>query len=103
MVSIGLTLLVEPAGAATAHPRKKNPKLLVVKAFGSAGTAGAVATATASCPKTARPDLGPWRAVSGGFAMDGVVPIFTTQDRPPQPPSGSGVVYESRKIGQRSW
>jgi hypothetical protein len=35
--------------------------------------------------------------------MKGVVPGFTTVGRPPTPPSGSGVVYESRKVGQRSW
>ncbi len=74
----------------------------VVKAFGSAETAGAIATATATCPKTERPDLGPWRAISAGFDMNGVVPGFTMQG-PPLPPSGSGVVYESRKVGQRSW
>jgi hypothetical protein len=35
--------------------------------------------------------------------MKGVVPVFTVVGRPPLPPSGSGVVYESRKVGQRSW
>jgi hypothetical protein len=99
-----LVLLVPgSASAATAHPGKKNPRLQVVHAFSSAETAGAIATATATCPKTARPDLGPWRAISGGFQMNGVVPRFTTQGTPPLPPTGSGVVYESRKVGQRSW
>lgn len=101
-----LALALLPAGAssaATAQPGKKNPRMQVVKAFGSAETAGVVATATATCPKTTRPDLGPWRAISAGFEMKGVVPVFTTQNNPPLPPSGSGVVYESRKVGQRSW
>jgi hypothetical protein len=98
---IALALLVP--GPSSAAQRKKNPRQLVVKAFSSAETAGAIATATASCPKTSRPDLGPWRAISGGFQMKGVVPVFTTQGNPPLPPSGSGVVYESRKVGQRSW
>jgi hypothetical protein len=99
-----LALLVPgAASAATAQPGKKDPRMQVVKAFGSAETAGAIATATATCPKTERPDLGPWRAISAGFEMKGVVPVFTTQNNPPLPPSGSGVVYESRKVGQRSW
>jgi hypothetical protein len=95
-------LVAPTAQAATARPPKKNPKLKVVKAFGSAGATGAIATATATCPKTERPELGPWRAVSGGFQMMGVVPGYT-MNGPPPPPSGSGVVYESRKVGQRSW
>jgi hypothetical protein len=96
-------LVAGSSSAATAHPPKKNPRQLVVKAFGSADTAGAIATATASCPKPTRPDLGPWRAISGGFEMRGVVPVFTVVGQPPLPPSGRGVVYESRKVGQRSW
>lgn len=99
---VALTL-VEPSSAATPKPGKKNPRMKVVKAFSSADTAGAVATATATCPKTSRPDLGPWRAISGGFQMKGVVPVFSTVNDPPFPPTGSGVVYESRKVGQRSW
>jgi hypothetical protein len=94
-VACALTLLIPLAllvagssGAAIGHPEKKNPGMQVVRAFGSAGTAGAIATATATCPKTERPDLGPWRAISAGVQL---------------PPSGSGVVYESRKVGQRSW
>ena len=89
--------------SAAAEQTGKDPRLLVVKAFSSAETAGAIATATASCPKAARPDLGPWRAISGGFEMEGVVPGFSTVGTPPFPPTGSGVVYESRKVGQRSW
>jgi hypothetical protein len=100
---IAFSLLAAGPSGAVAAQKKKNPGQLVVKAFGSAATAGSIATATASCPKTARPDLGPWRAISGGFEMKGVVPVFTTQGNPPLPPSGSGVVYESRKVGQRSW
>jgi hypothetical protein len=92
-----------PSSAAAEQRGKKDPRLLVVKAFSSAETAGAIATATASCPKTARPDLGPWRAISGGFEMNGVVPGFSTVGAPPFSPTGSGVVYESRKVGQRSW
>ena len=99
---VALTL-VEPSSAATPKPGKENPRMKVVKAFSSADTAGAVATATATCPKTARPDLGPWRAISGGFQMKGVIPVFSTVNNPPFPPAGSGVVYESRKVGQRSW
>lgn len=102
--SIALSLLVTvPSSAATAHTGKKNPGQQVVKAFASAETAGAIASATATCPKTKRPDLGPWRAISGGFEMKGVVPAFSTVGKPPFPPAGSGVVYESRKAGQRSW
>ena len=98
-----LALLVPGASStATAHPEKKNPLVQVVWAFGSAETAGAIATATATCPKTMRPDLGPWRAISAGFDLGGVVPGFTNGG-PPSPPSGSGLVYESRKLGQRSW
>ena len=82
-----LALLVPGASStATAHPEKKNPLVQVVWASGSAETAGAIATATATCPKTMRPDLEPWRAISAGFDL-----------------GGSGVVYESRKVGQRSW
>jgi hypothetical protein len=92
-----------PSSAAAEQTGKKHPRLLVVKAFSSAETPGAIATATASCPKTARPDLGPWRAISGGFEMKGVVPGFSAVGTPQLPPTGSGVVYESRKVGQRSW
>ena len=98
-----LMLVAASSSAATAHPPKKNPRQLVVKAFASADAAGAIATATASCPKPTRPDLGPWRAISGGFEMRGVVPVFTVVGQPPLPPTGSGVVYESLKVGQRSW
>ncbi len=35
--------------------------------------------------------------------MKGVQPVFTTPNLPPSPPTARGVVYESRKIGQRSW
>ena len=100
---IALPMLAAAASSSPAQTGKKNPGQKVVKAFGSAESRGAIATATATCPKTERPDLGPWRAISGGFQMKGVVPVFTTQGRPPLPPGGSGVVYESRKVGQRSW
>jgi hypothetical protein len=104
MLLLVLALLAPgSSSAATAQPGKKNPRQKVVKAFSSAETAGAIASATATCPKAERPELGPWRAISGGFQMKGVVPVFTTQNNPPLPPSGSGVVYESRKVGQNSW
>jgi hypothetical protein len=104
IASLFIVALVAPtAQAAAAQAGKKNPKLKVVKAFGSAGAAADIASATATCPeKTGRPDLGPWRAISGGFQMMGVVPPYT-MNGPPPPPSGSGVVFESRKVGQRSW
>ena len=99
---VALALLV-PGSASATHP-KGDPRLQVVHAFSSAETAGAIATATATCPQTTRPDLGPWRAISGGFSMTGVVPGSVPPGfGPPPPPTGSGVVYESRKVGQRSW
>ena len=98
---IALALLAPgPFGAATAQAGKKNPRQRVVKAFGSAAATGEIATATATCPKAKQ---GPWRAISGGFQMKGVQPVFTTPNLPPSPPTARGVVYESRKIGQRSW
>ena len=95
-----LALLVP--GSANATHSKGDPGQMVVNAFSSAETAGAIATATATCPQTTRPDLGPWRAISGGFKMTGVFPGYVPSG-PPPPPTGSGVVYESRKVGQRSW
>lgn len=98
---IALALLAPgPSSAATAQSEKKNPRQRVVKAFGSAETAGAIASATATCPKA---ELGPWRAISGGFQMKGVQPVFTLPSLPPSPPTARGVVFESRKVGQRSW
>ena len=98
---IALALLAPgPFSAATAQAGKKNPRQRVVKAFGSAGTTGEIATATVTCPKA---KLGPWRAISGGFQMKGVQPVFTTPNLPPSPPTARGVVFESRKVGQRSW
>ena len=98
---IALALLAPgPSSAATAQSEKKNPRQRVVKAFGSAGATGEIATATATCPKA---ELGPWRAISGGFQMKGVQPVFTTPNLPPSPPTARGVVFESRKVGQRSW
>jgi hypothetical protein len=91
------------SSAATAQAGKKNPRQKVVKVFGSAATAGAIASATATCPKAVRSEAGPWRAISGGFQMKGVLPGFTTINVPPSPPTARGVVYESRKVGQRSW
>jgi hypothetical protein len=74
------------AGTADARPMAKKPR--VVKAVTSAEGAGAIATATATCPRQTSAGKGRWRALSGGFTM-------TT--------NGSGVVYESRRDGQRSW
>ena len=92
---VALALLV-PGSASATHP-KGDPRLQVVHAFSSAETAGAIATATATCPQTTRPDLGPWRAISGGFSMTGVVPGSVPPGfGPPPPPTGSGVVYECR-------
>ena len=52
IASLFVAALVAPtAQAATAHPPKKNPKMKVVKAFGSAGAAADIASATATCPK----------------------------------------------------
>src|SRR4029077_19652848 len=98
---IALALLAPgPSSAATAQAGKNNPRQRVVKAFGSAGATGEIATATATCPEA---KMGPWRAISGGFQMKGVQPVFTTPNLPLSPPTARGVVYESRKIGQRSW
>jgi len=102
LVLFALLIAAGVHGAPPAQAQKKNPRLKVVKAFASANSPGAVATATATCPKTTRRDLGPWRAISAGFDLGGVVPGFSNNG-PPLPPSGSAVVYESRKVGQRSW
>jgi hypothetical protein len=72
-------------GAADAHGAKVG-KPKAVKAVAAAGVTGGVATATATCPVGNTPK-GPWRAVSGGFDLQ----------------SGDGIVFESRRIGQRSW
>jgi hypothetical protein len=90
-------------GAAQARHAKGDPRLQVVHAFTTAGTAGAIATATVSCPQTTRPDLGPWRAINGGFSMRLGTPGYTPGDGPFITPFGSGVVFESQRVGQRSW
>jgi hypothetical protein len=84
------------AGAADAKQFKPNQRVRVVKSLASAETAGAIASATVSCPQTG-PNLRPWRAVSGGFNMFGVFAGtgYTL--------TGSGLVFESVKVGQRSW
>jgi hypothetical protein len=46
---------------------------------------GSIATATARCP-------GKGRAIGGGFT-----------ETPPVPGQASGIVFESRKVGQKSW
>jgi hypothetical protein len=97
---IALLLIGPGSSSAATQPGKKNPRQRVVKAFGSAGATGEIATATATCPNA---KLGPWRAISGGFQMKGVQPVFTLPSLPPSPPTARGVVYESRKVGQRSW
>ena len=90
-------------GVAEAKHGKGDPRLQVVHAFTTAETAGAIATATVSCPQTTRPDLGPWRAISGGFSMTLGTPGYTPGDGPFITPFGSGVVFESQRVGQRSW
>src|SRR4029077_13887941 len=55
---IALALLAPgPSSAATAQAGKNNPRQRVVKAFGSAGATGEIATATATCPEA---KMGPW-------------------------------------------
>jgi hypothetical protein len=98
-----LALGLLAAGTANATHPKGDPRLQVVHAFTSAETAGAIATATVSCPQTTRPDLGPWRAISGGFNMTTGQPGFIPGEGSIITPFGSGVVYESQKVGQRSW
>lgn len=85
MNTIALTAVAVLAlgGAADAAPRTK-PR--VVKAVSSAGLPGGIATGTASCP-LGNTSKGRWRAVSGGFVVQ----------------QGDAVVYESKRIGQRSW
>jgi hypothetical protein len=103
LIALGL---LAPGPADARHP-KGDPRLQVVHAFTSAETAGAIATATVSCPPTTRPDLGPWRAMSGGFSMTlgtyGYTPGGGPGGGPFITPFGSGVVYESQRVGQRSW
>ena len=72
-------------GSADAQAATRN-KPKVVKAVASAPAAGAVASATASCPQRLG-SKGPWRALSGGFVVQ----------------QGDGIVHESRRVGQRSW
>ena len=67
-------------GAADAKQFKPNQRVRVVKTLASAETAGAIATATVSCPQTTRPDLRPWRAVSGGFDMMGQPRVHSVRD-----------------------
>ena len=102
--SMVMLALLAP-GAADAKPHLGKPVL--AKVVTSAETAGAIATATPSCPKerhwaTGR-SQGPWRAVSGGFSMSVGQAVVVPGGFVVREPTGSGVVYESRKIGQRSW
>ncbi len=100
---LAVALIAAAAETADAASLKRH-KPRVVKAVTSAETAGAIATATASCPKETRPRLGPWRAISGGFDMTTwTTPALSDPQTTPVVPFGSGVVYESRKVGQRSW
>jgi hypothetical protein len=84
MAAIAAVILCGLA-APTAEAAAGKPR--VAKATASADGAGAIATATATCPPGGG-GKGPWLALSGGFRM-------TT--------FGRGVVYESRRIGARSW
>ena len=96
-------------GTADAKPHRGKPVLVKVKT--TAEGAGAIATATPTCPLSTpskRPGrtLGKWRAVSGGFDLDVGDPSPTPPSNPPPWPivrSGDAVVYESQKVGQRSW
>lgn len=83
-----------PSHAATGKPR-------VVKTATSADGAGAIATATATCPQGG--DKGGWRAISGGFFMSTYTSPPFGDENTPVIPFGSGVVFESRRVGQRSW
>jgi hypothetical protein len=91
------------AAAADAKQFKPNQRVRVLKTLASAETAGAIATATVSCPQATGHDQRPWRAVSGGFHMFGEFPPYAPPGFTPTTPSGSGVVFESLKVGQRSW
>jgi hypothetical protein len=102
LVSLIALGLLAPGGAEATHA-KGDPRLEVAHAFTTAETAGSIATATVSCPQTTRPDLGPWRAMSGGFNMTLGTPGYTPGEGPFITPFGSGVVFESHRVGQRSW
>lgn len=98
----GLVLLAAAALLAAGHADAKvgKHKPRVVKTVASANGAGAIATATATCPQDGG-GKGQWRAISGGFFMDTyTVPPFGGEVVIPY---GSGVIFESQRVGQRSW
>jgi hypothetical protein len=80
-----------------AAPASAAGKPRVVKAVTST-TGAEVISATAICPKGAG-GKGPWRALSGGFQMT----TFSTAPGIVTPPERRAVVFESRRIGARSW
>ncbi len=91
--ALGIVLVLAMAGipavsATTAGAKKKKKKPGVVTRSASATVTGpgAIAAATAVCPKKTK-------ALSGGFLLS-----------PPGPGTGNiGLVYESQKVGQNSW
>lgn len=79
-IALALTALAAPVAQGAEKPR-------VAKTVATASGAGAVATATATCPAKGG-SKGKWQALSGGFVL--ATPV-------------DGVVFESRRVGQRSW
>ena len=106
-IAIAAIAAIAAAGAIACGPgshaaQAASGKPRVAKTVASAEGAGAIATALATCPGGGGGE-GPWRAVSGGFRMiTYTTPPFGGPDMPVMP-FGSGVVYESRRIGARSW
>jgi hypothetical protein len=90
-VAVLLLLLVVAVSAAEAK-NAKSAEVTVRTNHAYAETTGATATSTATCPKRAPRGEPPWRAAGGGFSVNAFYGPF-----------GSEVVYESRKVGQRSW
>lgn len=100
----GLVLLATAAllAAGPAHAKVRKNKPRVVKAVASVDGAGAIATATATCPQNGG-GKGQWRAISGGFFMGTYTSPPFGDENTPVIPFGSGVVFESQRVGQRSW
>lgn len=94
LIATALLCAASPSYAATGKPR-------VVKDTASVTGAGAIATATATCPQGGA--KGQWRAISGGFFMSTYTSPPFGDENTPVIPFGSGVVFESRRVGQRSW
>ena len=89
-----------PGAAAAQAGNAGKPR--VAKVATSADGAGSIATATATCPAGGG-RKGPWRAVSGGFQMNTYTNSPSGGPDAPVIPFGRGVVYESRRVGARSW